>query len=148
MTKVAQWQPYVFGLGMTGVALFLMGAGTLGVPRRHWDILFSGNDMGYEFSAAALTMMSLNGLSVVLAVIGGGMFCVVIVGSILFGKKLAEDQKVGEPMIAVPPTEQQYENIKGMSIPGSLVLVGVFFVAFALYYFINWKYLAQTWGMS
>ena len=148
MKKVAQWQPYVFGLGMTGVALFLMGAGTLGVPRRHWDILFSGNDMGYEFSAAALTMMSLNGLSVVLAVIGGAMFCVVIVGSILFGKKLAEDEKVGEPMIAVPPTEQQYENIKGMSIPGSLVLVGVFFVAFVLYYFINWKYLAQTWGMS
>jgi hypothetical protein len=24
----------------------------------------------------------------------------------------------------------------------------VFFVSFALYYFINWKYLAQTWGIG
>ena len=49
LPKLASWQPYIFGLGMTGVALFLMGAGTLGVPRRHWDILFSGApDGGYR----------------------------------------------------------------------------------------------------
>ncbi len=39
--KVAQLQPYIFGLGVAGISLFMMGAGTLGVPRRHWDITFA-----------------------------------------------------------------------------------------------------------
>ncbi|MCG3169490.1 MAG: cytochrome c oxidase subunit 1 [Pseudomonadales bacterium] len=149
---VARWQPYVFAAGMSGVALFLMGAGTLGVPRRHWDILFSsaGAGNGYEFSAAALTLMSLNGLSAVLAALGGAMYIGVVVGSILFGRKLAENEKVGTLMVRAAPPAEKYHNI-GMgtiTIPGTMVLVGVFFVAFALYYFINWKFLAETWGLS
>ena len=149
--KLASWQPYIFGLGMTGVALFLMGAGTLGVPRRHWDILFSGvPDGGFEFSAAALTMMGLNGMSVILACVGGGLFCVIIVGSLLFGRKLGENTKMEEQMIAVPPTDEEYEGIGigGVPIPGTLVMVFVFLAVFVLYYFINWKYLSQTWGLS
>lgn len=151
MMKLASWQPYIFGLGMTGVALFLMGAGTLGVPRRHWDILFSSSmDGGYEFSAAALTMMSLNGMSVVLACFGGAAFIVIVVGSLLFGRKLDEEEKVGREMIATPPSAAAYEGIGSgsISIPGTLVMVFVFFAVFALYYFINWKYLAETWGIS
>jgi cytochrome c oxidase subunit 1 len=148
---LARWQPYLFGIGMSGVALFLMGAGTLGVPRRHWDILFSGApDGGFEFSAAALTMMSLNGMSVLLACIGGAAFILIVVGSLLFGRKLDEEQKVGREMIAESPAESSYSGI-GMgtiSIPGTLVMVFVFFTAFALYYFINWKYLGETWGLS
>ena len=149
LTKLAQWQPWLFGIGMSGVALFLMGAGTLGVPRRHWDILFTGADGGFEFSAAALTMMSLNGMSVILACIGGAAFCIIVVGSLLFGKKIGEDEKVGHPVITSPVTEEEYETNKApLMIPGTLAMVAVFFVAFVLYYFINWKYLAQTWGLS
>ncbi|MCB1683998.1 MAG: cbb3-type cytochrome c oxidase subunit I, partial [Pseudomonadales bacterium] len=149
--KLASWQPYIFMLGMTGVALFLMGAGTLGVPRRHWDILFSGTpDGGYEFSAAALTMMSLNGMSVVLACAGGALFILIVVGSLLFGKRLGENEKMKEQMLAPTPSDAAYEGIgvAGSSIPGTLVLVAVFFTAFVLYYFINWKYLSETWGLS
>jgi cytochrome c oxidase subunit 1 len=32
-------------------------------------------------------------------------------------------------------------------IPGTVVLVSVFFVAFVLYYFVNWKYLSEVWPM-
>jgi cytochrome c oxidase subunit I len=149
MKKLASLQPWIFGLGMTGVSLFMMGAGTLGVPRRHWDILFSGTDGGYEFSAAAITMMGLNGMSVILACLGGAAFCVIVVGSLLFGKKIGEDEKVGEVMIAAPVTDEEYATNKAaLTIPGTLGMVAVFFVAFVLYYFINWKYLAQTWGLS
>ncbi len=56
---MAKWQPYLFGLGMSGFALFMMGAGTLGVPRRHWDMSFAGNALGYEFPGTAWLMMSL-----------------------------------------------------------------------------------------
>lgn len=149
MKKLASWQPYIFALGMSGVALFLMGAGTLGVPRRHWDILFTAVDGGHEFSAAALTMMSLNGMSVILATVGGAAFILIVVISVFFGKKIGEDEKVGETMIAAPVTDEEYATNKAtLTIPGTLVMVAVFFVVFALYYFINWKYLGETWGLS
>ena len=130
--------------------MFLMGAGTLGVPRRHWDILFTSSDGGYEFSAAALTMMSLNGMSVVLAGLGGAMFIIVVVGSLLFGRKLGENEKLGAAVIATPPAEEKYHNIGigSITVPGTLVLVAAFFAAFVLYYFINWKFLGETWGLS
>jgi len=150
MTRLASWQPYLFGFGMAGVALFLMGAGTLGVPRRHWDISFSTTGgITYEFPAAANTLLALNGLSVLMAVLGGAAFCIIIVASILFGKKLG-DEKQQEAMIATPPSDADYVGIgKGaISVPGTLVLAMVFFVSFAVYYFINWKYLSETWGIG
>ena len=30
-------------------------------------------------------------------------------------------------------------------LPGTIVLVTIFFVCFVLYYFINWKYLSELW---
>ncbi len=151
MKGLASWQPYLFGLGMSGVCLFLMGAGTLGVPRRHFDISFSATGgIVHEFPAAAYTLLALNGMSVLLAAIGGASFVIIIVGSLLFGKKLAEDEKCSAQMITAAPEEQAYENIGSGSItvPGTLLLAFIFFVSFAAYYFVNWKYLAQTWGVS
>ncbi len=147
---LAKWQPYLFGLGMTGVSLFLMGAGTLGVPRRHWDIGFAGTGgITHEFPAAAYTMLALNGMSVILAVFGGAAFCLIMVGTILFGKKLGE-KPMAEPCMVAPVTEEEYNANGGsaFAIPGTVVLAMVFFVSFALYYFINWKYLAETWGIG
>lgn len=151
MKGLASWQPYLFGTGMAGVALFLMGAGTLGVPRRHWDITFSmTGGIVHEFPAAAGTMLALNGLSVLLAVAGGAAFCLIIVCSVFFGKRLDANEKVVPALIAVPPDDGAYVGIGrgGITVPGTLLLAGVFFVAFAVYYFINWKYLAGTWGIG
>ncbi len=149
MKGLAKFQPYIFGLGMTGVSLFLMGAGTLGVPRRHWDIGFAGTGMTHDFPAAAYTMLALNGMSVVLAVIGGAAFCIIIVASLLFGRKLGEE-KSSPALAANMVTDKEYKGIGlgGLTVPGTLCLTLIFFAAFAAYYFINWKYLSQTWGIS
>ena len=42
----------------------------------------------------------------------------------------------------------QHGNAGTLHLPGTYVLVTVFFVAFALYYFVNWKYLSELWPMS
>jgi cytochrome c oxidase subunit 1 len=87
---------------------------------------------------------------VLLAVAGGAAFCIIIVASLLFGKKLGEDEAMTTSIIATPPPDADYVGIgKGaISVPGTLVLAFVFFISFAVYYFINWKYLAETWGIS
>jgi cytochrome c oxidase subunit 1 len=141
--KMAMWQPYVFGLGVTGIAVFMMGAGTLGVPRRSWDISGADAIIGYDFPGAAYLMMGLNGMFAIMATLGGIMFVVIIVGSLLFGKKTGDEPLKGLTM----ETATEYGNAEHPKIPGTLVLVGVFFVTFILYYFVNWKYLAEVWPL-
>jgi len=148
LKKWAQWQPYVFGLGVAGISLFMMGAGTLGVSRRHWDITFADSVLQFDYPGAAFLMMGLNGLSGILAAVGGVMYIVVVVGSILFGKRI---EGKAEGLTIVPEGEAavaSYGSAREISIPGTAVLVAVFFTAFVLYYFVNWKYLSEVWPLG
>ena len=155
--KLAQWQPYVFGLGMTMVSLFMMGAGTLGVPRRHWDITFAGNTLGYEFPGVAHLMMALMGLGGLLAVIGGAMYLLVVVHSVFLGKRITTPDfkpvRVVEGMAAVPVRPagaalQAHGGVHAWAAPGTFTLAMVFLTTFVLYYFINWKYLSTVWPLK
>lgn len=142
----AKVQPYVFGLGVAGISLFMMGAGTLGVPRRHWDISQADAILPYDFPGAANLMMGLNGLSALLAGVGGIMFVVVVVGSILFGRKIESSSEVVKTDPAAE-VASKYGSEEHPSVPGTLVLVAVFFISFVLYYYVNWKYLAEVWPL-
>ncbi|HEU4353680.1 MAG TPA: cbb3-type cytochrome c oxidase subunit I [Burkholderiales bacterium] len=152
---MAKYQPYVFGLGMSAVALFLMGAGTLGVPRRHWDIGFAGNAFAYEFPGAAWLMMALMGITGIVAIIGGGMYLLITVWSVFLGKRIetpgfqhvrARDG-VAPPVPATGPVIAGHGSA-GMVAPGTFVLALVFLTAFVLYYFVNWKYLSTVWPLK
>ncbi len=143
MKGLAKWQPYLFGLGVMGISVFMMGAGTLGVPRRVWDITGADALIKYDYSGAAYLMMGLNGISGVLAAIGGLAFIAIVVGSVLFGKRTGDKPLEGLTMT----TATQYGSAEHAKIPGTVVLVGVFFIAFVLYYFVNWKYLAEVWPL-
>jgi len=145
----ARAQPYVFGIGVAGNSLFMMGAGTLGVARRHWDITFADAPLPFDYPGAAFLMMGLNGMSAILAMLGGLIFVVVIVGSVLFGRKLGQDEKVSLGEVAgTGRAVADYGSSESIKIPGTAVLVAIFFIAFVLYYFVNWKYLSEVWPMS
>ncbi len=144
---MARWQPFVFGIGAGGISLFMMGAGTLGVSRRHWDLALTDAAHAFEFPPGAYLMMGLNGIFAILAAVGGIMFILVVVASILAGPRL---DRPGAQMI-FPLHGQgreavsQYGSEGTLKLPGTVVLVGIFFVAFVLYYFVNWKYLSELW---
>ncbi len=141
MKKIAQWQPYIFALGVSGISLFMMGAGTLGVARRHWDITFADAPLKFDYPEAAFLMMGLNGLSAILAALGGIMYIAVVVGSVLFGKPTTDTSLPKLNVIS------SYGSADSVKVPGTYVLVAVFFVSFVLYYFINWKYLSEIWPL-
>ncbi len=148
---LAKIQPYLFGLSMYFFCLVMMGAGTLGVSRRHWDMTFSGAALAYEWPGAAYLMMGLVGIAGIAAIVGGGLYIYITVGSILWGKKLAPGATSAK-FTPIPPTAptavaQSYGSA-GFAAPGTFVLAMVFLVSFILYYFINWKYLSQVWGLS
>jgi cytochrome c oxidase subunit 1 len=151
MPGLAKLQPYLFGLSMYFFCLVMMGAGTLGVSRRHWDMAFSGAALAYEWPGAAYLMMGLVGIAGVAAIAGGGIYIYITVGSLLWGKKL--DTGAVSPMFTpIPRTARgaavQTYGSAGFAAPGTFMLAMLFLVAFVLYYFINWKYLGQLWGLS
>ena len=148
---LAKLQPYLFGLSMYFFCLVMMGAGTLGVSRRHWDMAFNGAAMAYEWPGAAYLMMGLVGVAGVAAIAGGAIYIYITVGSLLWGKKL-DTGAVSAKFTPIPPTAptivaQSYGSA-GFAAPGTFVMAMVFLVSFVLYYFINWKYLSQVWGLS
>lgn len=168
LPKIAQLQPYVFGGGMVILILFMLGAGTLGVPRRHWDMGFADAiNMGFsfEFPASAEMMMAIGALGGVLGVVGGGMYLLVTVGSLLFGKKLDPSAGILQSFMGIPLASTSYTDAKpevvkgpaasleehgsaGFEAPGTFALAMLLLVSFVLYYFINWKYLSAVWPLS
>lgn len=148
---LAKFQPYLFGLSMYFFCLVMMGAGTLGVSRRHWDMAFQGAALAYEWPGAAYLMMGLVGIAGVAAIVGGAIYIYITVGSLLWGKRLDEGRQSAQttplPPTPAAPVVQSYGSA-GFAAPGTFTLAMVFLVAFVLYYFINWKYLSQVWGLS
>ena len=148
---LAKWQPYLFGFAMYFFCLVMMGAGTLGVSRRHWDMAFGGAALAYEWPGAAYLMMALVGIAGVAAIAGGAIFIYITVGSLLWGRRLESGEKSPQftPVPRAAPTvvAQSY-GAAGFAAPGTFALALVFLVAFVLYYFINWKYLSTLWGLS
>jgi cytochrome c oxidase subunit 1 len=151
---IAKWQPYVFGLGMAVFTLFMMGAGTLGVPRRHWDVSFSGNPLGFEFPGTAWLMIGLFAIGGLLSVVGGGMYLLVTVYSVFLGKKIQTPgfqhltARSGVAAPAAAPLTGSGSATHAASASGTFVLAMVFLVSFVLYYFINWKYLSTVWPLK
>ncbi len=162
---MARWQPYVFSAGMTLMILFMLGAGTLGVSRRHWDMDFTGAALSFGYPPIAYTLMAVAGIGGVLAILGGAMYLVVTVGSLLFGKKLDESagllQSFGVPLSSASYNIEQPERLMmapklaveehgsgGFEAPGTFVLAMALIVSFVVYYFINWGYLSSVWPIS
>lgn len=144
---LARWQPFVFGIGAGGISLFMMGAGTLGVARRHWDISLTDAAHAFEYPAAAYLMMGLNGIFAILAALGGVMFILIVVASILAGPRLdAPGAKLTFPLHdRSREAVAEYGSEGTLKLPGTIILVGIFFACFVLYYFVNWKYLSELW---
>lgn len=151
LPKLAMWQPYLFGFSMYFFCLVMMGAGTLGVSRRHWDMAFNGHALAYEWPGAAYLMMALVGIAGVAAIAGGAIYIGITVGSLLFGKPL-ERGATSATFTPIPRTAPsvvaQTTGSMGFAAPGTFSLAMVFLLAFILYYFINWKYLSTLWGLS
>jgi cytochrome c oxidase subunit I len=158
---VAKYQPYVFGIGMSAFALFMMGAGTLGVPRRDWDMTMAGNLFVHEWPGTVYLMVTLFAIAGLAAIVGGAMYLLVTVWSVFLGKRIQTPdfkhigavEGVATPAppakpVAVAITGHGNIGIGGFVAPGTFTLAIVFLVSFILYYFVNWKYLSTVWPLS
>jgi cytochrome c oxidase subunit 1 len=158
--RLAQIQPYLFAGGMLIFSIFMSFSGGFGVPRRHWDINFSGAPFQQAFDPTVDALLGIMAMGGLLAALGGGIYILVTVWSVFFGKPFTEAERVagakGLPQgIVKPPRaitlQDQRENMPTGKLghaPGTMVLVAVFLLAFVTYYFANWKILSFVWKIG
>jgi cytochrome c oxidase subunit I len=157
--RFAQLQPYLFAGGMLVFSIFMSFTGGFGVPRRHWDINFSGAPFEMAFHPAVDGLLAIMALGGVVAAIGGGLYIVITVWSVFFGQKFTDADRVpgakGIPQGLIrPPRDVTVADEKNLPTgrlghaPGTMILVAVFLTAFAVYYFANWKLLSFVWKIG
>ena len=152
LAGMAKWQPYVFSLGAWVFSIALMGAGTMGVQRRHADITFAGQPLAYQYPEIAKGLMDIGEIFGVIMSVGAVMFIIIVLASIFTGERIAEDSapwpKVEDADVMFEKSGKKHIGIWGMEAPGTFVLAMILFATIILYYFINFKYLSTVWGMS
>ena len=86
----ASIQPWIYGVGVALLSIGMMSAGSFGVPRRHYDITFSGAPFSFTFDPSIDLFLSMMGVGGLLAVTGGVLYIVLSFGSIIYGKKIEQ----------------------------------------------------------
>lgn len=148
--SLARIQPYIFAGGIVLMCMGMSFAGSYGVPRRHWDVEFTGAVFSAGFDPAAHVMLGLLGIGGVLAFIGLMMYILLVVAAVFFGRSNAGHAmspwggEEGVAKIAAIRASAAGDDEKHKT-PGTVVLVLVFLATFAVYYFANWKALADVW---
>jgi cytochrome c oxidase subunit 1 len=157
---LARIQPYLFSVGMLVFSLAMTFAGTFGIPRRHWDVTFSGAPFDVQYSPAVDIIIAVMAIGGLLGILGGAIYILVTVVSVFFGKPLPEGQEaafadsippgvVTRPWTQIPDTDDEPAAPWNLgSMPGTVVLVAVFFLAFITYYFANWALLSFVWKVG
>jgi cytochrome c oxidase subunit 1 len=138
----ARVQPWLFAAGITMLSFGMSFAGSMGVSRRSWDIDAQG-----IYSPAAHLWLGLVGIGGTLAFLSVLIFVLLCVGTLLFGKKIPNGQPIfnwGTPP-ALAGTKEGSLAHDHYATKGTIVLTLVFLACFAVYYFANWKALADVW---
>jgi cytochrome c oxidase subunit 1 len=117
-------------------------AGSMGVSRRSWDIEATGSIYG----STAHLFLGLVGIGGTLAFVGLLLFILLAVGTVLFGRSFAGRKMTdwGTPK-PLGGTGLDSAAVEAHPTQGTLVLAIVFLLSFAVYYFANWKALADAW---
>lgn len=142
---LARVQPWLFGGGILLVSFGMSFAGSLGVARRTHDIEHAG-----IYGPAAHFFLGLMGIGAIVAVFALLIYVVLCVGTVLFGARLGDrpmtDWGVAEKTFDAPG-EGALAHAH-WAVKGTMALTAVFLMSFAVYYFANWKALADVWPVQ
>jgi cytochrome c oxidase subunit 1 len=143
LKPLAQFQPYFYAgtMGLTTLMMLYLGI-LYGIPRRHPSVT---DIPGTEFDfAAAEPLFWVFGLAAILALVGGALFILVAVGSLLFGEPTDPSGLVP----AVEPVEDEDASLHAQSVRGTFTLTLVFLAVFVVTYVLNWYLLSRLWHIG
>jgi cytochrome c oxidase subunit 1 len=124
-------QPYLFGIGLGIMALSMNALGRMGIPRRTWETTL------LNVPHKELFEMFL-GIGAIIAFTGLIIFVLHIVLTLLFGKKITDNNKPTFPAISEPATSKT-------ATPGTIVLAFIFLIYLIIMFIFNWYLLSRAW---
>lgn len=140
---LARVQPWIFAIGILLLSFGMSFAGSMGVARRTSDI----EPAAHAYGPAVHVFLAMLGIGGILAFLGLLIFVVLTVGTLLFGKSNAGRKMAswGEPEDLRDERAKRIDARDNSRTPGTVILVGIFMLSFAVYYFANWAALADVW---
>lgn len=145
--KLAKIQPWMFFFGIALLAIGMIALGMFGIPRRHYDIAFTGGPFTYDFNLVSGFIWVLFGLGGILSFLSMLIWILIVVVSVFFGSRVNGPQDM-QLAIAAPLGEETTPHKRKYEAPGTLVLTIIFLVTFLVFYFLNWKWLAAIWEIQ
>lgn len=137
--RLAAWQPWLFGLGMGLLSLAMIRLGVVyGLPRRFGDTFqFGGSPFAFQYPPEVATLLAAMGIGGTLALLGGLLFVLLAVGTLLWGKPLTDEEI---------QKAYQVKAEEGHVTPKGVYVLALLFLAFFLiYYLYNHWFLSQAW---
>lgn len=137
--RLAAWQPWLFGLGMGLLSLAMIRLGVVyGLPRRSGNTFqFGGSPFAFQYPPEVATLLAAMGIGGTLALLGGLLFVLLAVGTLLWGKPLTDEEI---------QKAYQVKAEEGHATPKGVYLLALLFLAFFLiYYLYNHWFLSQAW---
>jgi cytochrome c oxidase subunit 1 len=145
-------QPYLFAIGILMVIMGMQFAGSYGVPRRHYDAEFSGANIPAAFDPGAHIWLGVLGVGGVVAFTALLIFLLLTVYAVFLGEsnkgRAMYNWGVVESITGVKGNATDLANAHSADdhkTPGTMVLVLILLASFVVYYFANWKALADVW---
>jgi cytochrome c oxidase subunit 1 len=155
--RLATVQPFVYAGTMGIVVIMMMYAGILyGVPRRTAEVV--ENIPGTEFSLeAAAPLFAILGVFAILAILGGVLFLLVAVGSLLVGERITEheggvsavpDGGTPEPAASGGDPGSGEKPVHAYEMRGTFIICLIFFAVFVGSYVLNWYLVTELWSVG
>ncbi len=85
---LARIQPYLFGVSMCVFSVAMIMAGVSGVSRRSWDMNGMDGPFQVDFGPMTDLFLAIMGVAGILAILGGALYVLLAVGTLLIGKKI------------------------------------------------------------
>jgi len=139
---IAKIQPWIFAGGVVLLSAGLSILGYMGVPRRHWDITFSGGPFTYTFPPITDLFWVVAVLGGIIAFTGALIWILIVVVSVFFGKPVLSKADMQLTMSDMPPPAKEHH---GFEAPGTFALTIIFMIAFLIFATINWGWLSMMW---
>ncbi|MEF8802249.1 MAG: cbb3-type cytochrome c oxidase subunit I [Halolamina sp.] len=142
---VAKIQPYLYGGAMALTVLMMMYMGILfGVPRRHPSVM---DIPGTAFSfSPAKPFFAVFGVAAIVSIVGGALFIVVALASLLVGEPF-DGSSVGD-IHRTAADGGESGSINAYSMRGTFTLCLIFLGVFVTLWAMNWYLLSTIWQIG
>jgi len=144
---IAVVQPYLYGGAMGITSLMMMYLGILyGIPRRHPSVMdIPGTEFGFT---AARPLFVIFGIAALLSIVGGALFVLVAVGTLLGGDRYEGALPIDRPTAVADGGDHDDTPHHLLSMRGTFILTSVFLGVFVVMWALNWYLLSQLWQVG